>query len=46
MKNHKIIMFLNKVEEKKIKEKELIPILSFQKKNKKFICKLGFALLL
>ena len=41
MKNHKInFFFKNKVEEKKIKEEELIPILSFKKKL------LGFALLL
>ena len=39
MKNHKIIFFFNKLEEKKIKKEELIPLLSLKKKI------LGFALL-
>ena len=40
MKKHKIIFFLNKVEEKKIIEEELIPILDFKQNI------LGFALFL
>ena len=39
MKNHKIKLFFNKVEEKKITEEELIPLLGLKKK-------LEFALLL
>ena len=35
LKNHKIIFFLNKVEDKKITEKELIPLLGLKKKKKK-----------
>ena len=31
MKNHKIIFFFNKLEEKKIKKEELIPLLSLKK---------------
>ena len=32
MKNHKINFFFNKLEEKKIKKEELIPLLSLKKK--------------
>ena len=39
MKNHKLLLFFfNKVQEKKIKEKELILLLDFKKKKKIRVC--------